>query len=49
MLTILGSTGCVAGPKGCVVRLSDAIKKPWPEFALLPPATEAPQTESIAA
>ncbi|KUJ18097.1 translation protein [Mollisia scopiformis] len=22
--------GCVAGPKGCVVKVQDAIKKPWP-------------------
>jgi len=22
--------GCVAGPKGCIVKVQDAIKKPWP-------------------
>ncbi|TVY55823.1 54S ribosomal protein L9 [Lachnellula suecica] len=22
--------GCIAGPKGCVVKIQDAIKKPWP-------------------
>jgi large subunit ribosomal protein L3 len=25
--------GSVSGPKGCVVRIQDAIKKPWPEIA----------------
>ncbi|GES64492.1 mitochondrial 54S ribosomal protein YmL9 [Aspergillus terreus] len=25
--------GAVSGPKGCVVRIQDAIKKPWPEMA----------------
>ncbi|KAJ5081431.1 Translation elongation/initiation factor/Ribosomal beta-barrel [Penicillium alfredii] len=25
-------TGSVSGPKGCVVRIQDAIKKPWPEI-----------------
>lgn len=23
--------GCVAGPKGCIVKIQDAIKKPWPK------------------
>ncbi|KAK2750222.1 54S ribosomal protein L9, mitochondrial [Onygenales sp. PD_40] len=23
--------GCVAGPKGCIVRIQDALKKPWPQ------------------
>lgn len=27
---ILVLNGCVAGPKGCAVRISDAKKKPWP-------------------
>ncbi|PWY93828.1 mitochondrial 54S ribosomal protein YmL9 [Aspergillus sclerotioniger CBS 115572] len=30
--------GCVSGPKGCVVRIQDAIKKPWPEAL---PSSEA--------
>ncbi|OJJ03819.1 hypothetical protein ASPVEDRAFT_43328 [Aspergillus versicolor CBS 583.65] len=25
--------GCVSGPKGCAVRIQDAIKKPWPTIA----------------
>lgn len=25
--------GCIAGPKGCIVKLQDAIKKPWPKEA----------------
>lgn len=29
----LVSTGCLSGPKGCVVRIQDALKKPWPEIA----------------
>lgn len=24
--------GAVSGPKGCIVRIQDAIKKPWPEI-----------------
>ncbi|KAJ5397370.1 Translation elongation/initiation factor/Ribosomal beta-barrel [Penicillium cosmopolitanum] len=31
-------SGHVSGPKGCVVRIQDAVKKPWPEVA---PAAEA--------
>jgi large subunit ribosomal protein L3 len=23
--------GCVAGPKGCIVKIQDAVKKPWPD------------------
>lgn len=23
--------GCIAGPDGCIVKIQDAIKKPWPE------------------
>ncbi|KAL2010172.1 hypothetical protein VTN00DRAFT_5979 [Thermoascus crustaceus] len=26
--------GAVSGPKGCIVKIQDAIKKPWPEKAL---------------
>lgn len=34
----MGSAGAVAGPKGCVVKLQDAVKKPWPDatFPLSP-------------
>ncbi|KAJ5665620.1 54S ribosomal protein L9 [Penicillium maclennaniae] len=31
-------SGAVSGPKGCTVRIQDAIKKPWPQVA---PAVEA--------
>ncbi|KAJ5191162.1 Translation elongation/initiation factor/Ribosomal beta-barrel [Penicillium cinerascens] len=31
-------SGAVSGPKGCTVRIQDAIKKPWPEVA---PAAES--------
>lgn len=33
------SIGHVSGPKGCVVRIQDAVKKPWPEVG--PAETEA--------
>ncbi|KAI9678167.1 MAG: 54S ribosomal protein L9, mitochondrial [Caeruleum heppii] len=32
--------GCVSGPKGGVVQLQDALKKPWPEMSSSPPAAE---------
>lgn len=25
--------GAVAGPKGCIVKVQDALKKPWPTIA----------------
>lgn len=28
------SIGCIAGPDGCVVKMSDAKKKPWPNIPL---------------
>lgn len=36
-----GILGCIAGPKGCLVKLSDAIKKPWPN---IPPIKSEAQT-----
>ena len=33
--------GAVPGPKSCVVKLQDAIKKPWPN-ARWPPVADAP-------
>ncbi|KAG9236203.1 translation protein [Amylocarpus encephaloides] len=27
---ILVLNGCIAGPKGCVVKIQDSLKKPWP-------------------
>ncbi|KAL9061982.1 MAG: hypothetical protein Q9157_009224 [Trypethelium eluteriae] len=35
--------GCVSGPKGCLVKIQDAIKKPWPEVLPGPPLPETPQ------
>lgn len=36
MATVLTSnSGCIPGPDGCLVKLSDAIKKPWPEIPLV--------------
>ncbi|KAL2863044.1 mitochondrial 54S ribosomal protein uL3m [Aspergillus lucknowensis] len=32
--------GSVSGPRGCVIRIQDAIKKPWPTFAETTEATE---------
>jgi large subunit ribosomal protein L3 len=29
--------GCIAGPDGCIVKIQDAIKKPWP---VMPAAIE---------
>ncbi|KAJ6085925.1 54S ribosomal protein L9 [Penicillium sp. IBT 16267x] len=34
-------SGAVSGPKGCNVRIQDAIKKPWPEVAPAESATNA--------
>lgn len=33
--------GCIAGPDGCLVKLSDAIKKPWPNVPLHPSIASA--------
>ncbi|KAH6683270.1 translation protein [Halenospora varia] len=42
---ILVLNGCIAGPKGCVVQLQDAIFKPWPVIpGALEGAKEALQT-----
>ena len=30
-------SGCVAGPKGCIIKIQDAVKKPWP---VIPEAVE---------
>ncbi|KAK4928836.1 hypothetical protein LTR28_011828 [Elasticomyces elasticus] len=30
--------GCVPGPKKCIVKLQDALKKPWPDVGLGPPS-----------
>ncbi|KAL9104680.1 MAG: hypothetical protein Q9163_000423 [Psora crenata] len=32
---IIVLNGCIPGPDGCLVKLSDAIKKPWPEISLM--------------
>lgn len=33
-LTLMSqSLGAVSGPKGCQVKVQDALKKPWPEIA----------------
>ena len=29
--------GSIAGPNGCVVKLQDARKKPWPDISSIPP------------
>ncbi len=34
-------SGCVPGPEGCLVKLSDAIKKPWPEIPTMPSGAQA--------
>ncbi|CAG8043412.1 unnamed protein product [Penicillium olsonii] len=40
-------SGAVSGPKGCVVRIQDAIKKPWPEVPV--EGEEAVKGEATAA
>lgn len=40
---VLMCAGAVSGPKGCVVRIQDAIKKPWPDVG---PAVVAESAES---
>lgn len=37
--------GCIAGPKGSLVKLQDAVKKPWPA---IPAAVEGLKEESNA-
>ena len=39
--SLMFSSGCIPGPEGCLVKLSDAIKKPWPN---IPTATSETQT-----
>lgn len=34
-LGIVVLSGCVAGPDGCVVKIQDAIKKPWPKIPVV--------------
>ena len=42
-----GAIGCIAGPDGCLVKLHDAVKKPWPDMSI--PGTDVIPSESIAA
>ena len=47
---IIVVNGCVSGPKGALVQIQDALKKPWPDIAPIPPrAQEAaePLRESV--
>lgn len=37
IILIYASLGAVSGPKGCVVMIQDALKKPWPN---VPPPPE---------
>lgn len=30
------SVGAVSGPKGCIVMVQDALKKPWPSVPSIP-------------
>ena len=32
--------GCVSGPDGCVVKIQDALKKPWPVPPPSPPTAQ---------
>ena len=40
-LVLTDFIGCIAGPNGCLVKLSDAIKKPWPEVPDIPSSQPA--------
>ena len=45
-----GCVGCVGGPKGCIVQIQDAIKKPWPEITMsLSDSTMTTEVEAVAA
>ena len=35
LILLTGLVGCIPGPDGCLVKLSDAIKKPWPEIPMM--------------
>ncbi|KAL4963190.1 mitochondrial 54S ribosomal protein uL3m [Aspergillus stella-maris] len=39
-------SGAVSGPTGCVVRIQDAIKKPWPTIPESAPAAEAAEASA---
>ncbi|KAF2840698.1 mitochondrial 54S ribosomal protein YmL9 [Patellaria atrata CBS 101060] len=38
--------GAVSGPKGCIVKIQDALKKPWPEITV-PPVVETAQPATV--
>lgn len=35
------SPGSISGPDKCIVKIQDAIKKPWPEMPMNPPSAQA--------
>lgn len=41
--------GAVSGPNGGVVKLQDAIKKPWPDVAAIPEMPSASASASAGA
>lgn len=41
---IIVLSGCLAGPKGCVVKIQDAIKKPWPVVPVIEAQDETAST-----
>ncbi|KAG9811628.1 hypothetical protein KCU68_g20556, partial [Aureobasidium melanogenum] len=41
--------GCVAGPKGALVKIQDALKKPWPEVPVAPAADATAEPVKAAA
>jgi large subunit ribosomal protein L3 len=44
----LSSSGAVSGPKGCLVMIQDALKKPWPNIPPPPKPTEADEEQRAA-
>lgn len=38
---LMSDLGCISGPDKCIVKLQDAIKKPWPAMPTSPPSAQA--------
>lgn len=41
--------GAVSGPKGCLVKIQDAVKKPWPEIPVEHPPSGQEAAEPMKA
>ena len=47
--SLICTIGSIAGPDGCLVKLSDAIKKPWPDVPFPITATQPIPAASLEA